>query len=118
VEASLRSALDSIPREKLLLGLPLYHRRWSGTEVGEGTYSEALEVAARWGVDVLIDPLHREKRFRFEQAGASSEVWLQDSETLAERLRLVARYRLRGFSAWRLGHEDPAFWERVRRPAR
>jgi spore germination protein YaaH len=28
-------------------------------------------------------------------------------------MALVRKYKLRGFSAWRLGHEDPAAWQQV-----
>ena len=38
VEACPRKTLESIPREKLRLRLPLYYRRWNGKKVSEGPY--------------------------------------------------------------------------------
>jgi len=37
-------------------------------------------------------------------------VWYEDARSLAERLALVRRHGLRGFSAWVLGREDSAAW--------
>lgn len=111
VEACLEEALAAIPRKKLLLGVPLYFRHWSGKSVAEGSYSEALSLATRWKAKVESDLEQREKKFQFDDGHDSHVVWLEDAESLKERLTLVTRYGLAGFSAWRLGQEDPAAWQ-------
>lgn len=113
VEASLRWVLKSVSRKKLHLGLPLYYRRWAGEAVGEGTYAEAQALAAQAGANPGLDDVQIERTFEFEEEGARGVVWFQDTETLRRRLELVKRYKLRGFSAWRLGHEDPAAWQQA-----
>ena len=113
VEASLRWVLKSVSRKKLHLGMPLYYRHWAGEEVNEGTYTEAGAIAARVGASPRLDAEQMERTLEFEEDGARAVVWYQDAETLQRRLELVRRYKLRGFSAWRLGQEDPAAWGRV-----
>jgi spore germination protein YaaH len=113
VEASLRWVLKSVPRKKLHLGLPLYYRQWSGEQVSEGSYSEAMTLAEQAGASPRLDPAHLEKTIEFEREGAPAVLWYQDAETLQHRMALVRKYKLRGFSAWRLGHEDPAAWQQV-----
>ena len=37
--------------------------------------------------------------------------WFDDALSLREKLALVPLYHLRGYAAWRLGMEDPEFWQ-------
>lgn len=111
VEANVRRALEWVPAKKLLLGIPLYHRRFAAGKVSEGTHGDAMRVAAEQGVAPVVDPVEREALFRFADESGPVVTWLQDADTLRERAALVRRYGLAGFSAWRLGHEDPRVWE-------
>lgn len=113
VEACLRKTLESVPREKLLLGLPLYYRRWNGKKVSEGPYLEARALALRHRMRIRMDPVHQAPRFQFRAKKVRNVVWLEDARSLGRRLELVRKYRLAGFSAWRLGQEDPAVWTAV-----
>ena len=111
VEASLRRVLEWVPAKKVLLGIPLYYRRWAAGRVTEGAYAQAMEAAGEKGAAPAIDPVEREAILRFDDASGPVMTWLQDAATLRERAALVRRYKLAGFSAWRLGHEDPRVWE-------
>ncbi len=111
VEACLEETLAAIPRKKLLLGIPLYYRHWSGKSVAAGPYEEALILATRWNAKVEADLEQREKRIQFDDGHDAHVVWLEDAESLKEKLALVTKYGLAGFSAWRLGQEDPAAWQ-------
>lgn len=115
VEACVRKTLDWVPAEKLLLGLPLYYRRWNGRKVTEGPYAEARRLAARHRARIRMDPVHRAPTFRFRAGGTRNVVWMEDARSLGRRLELVTKYRLAGFSAWRLGQEDPALFGRMPR---
>ncbi len=37
--------------------------------------------------------------------------WFDDARSLREKLKLVQIDHLRGYAAWRLGVEDPEFWQ-------
>ena len=37
-------------------------------------------------------------------------VYYEDQRSLRGELDLMSRYHLRGYAAWRIGDEDPAFW--------
>jgi spore germination protein len=112
VEACVRRVLEQVPASRLLLGIPLYYRRWSGDVVVEGPHAEAVELATRVGATVRLDPREGEKTFQFVEQGLPNVVWLQDRETLRERVALASRLGLAGFSAWRLGHEDAELWKK------
>ncbi len=116
MEACIRRLLQDVPREKLLMGMPLYYRRWNGHSVSEGSYLQAQALAEQWQARVEPDPVHREKSFAFQNGEGRNLVWFNDAGNLGERIDLARKYSLRGFSAWRLGQEDPAFWSTILAP--
>ncbi len=113
VEACVRTMLQSVPPEKLLLGLALYYRQWSGNKVSEGPFPLARFMASKWSTGLALDASHREMTCAFSVGPVNHVVWGEDASSLAARLALVDRHRLLGFAAWRLGQEDPAVWGKV-----
>jgi len=108
VERALEATLEFIPHEKLLLGVPLYHRKWTGSQPSAttGSHREALALADQSGAELQWDDAARSPWFQ----RANQTVWLENSRSLAEKLSLATRYRLAGIAAWRLGQEDPGVW--------
>ena len=110
LEACLKRVLAEAPAKKVMLGVPLYYRRFRPQGVLEGTHAEALALSRARNATLRRDPIEGESTFVFDEEGAANVVWLQDAESLRDRLDLARRLRLLGFSAWRLGHEDPEAW--------
>jgi spore germination protein YaaH len=46
----------------------------------------------------------------WEDHGVFELAWLEDARAFKAKLALVRQYRLRGYSVWLLGLEDPATW--------
>lgn len=113
VEACLMKTLESVSAKKILLGVPLYYREWSGKSIQEGSIQEAYDLAANWKAQIDIDPDQKEAFFNFNDGTLQHLVWLQDVRSLQFRLDLVTRYHLAGFSAWRLGFEDAKAWKEI-----
>lgn len=110
VRACLERVLAEVPAKRVMLGVPLYYRRFKDGPILEGPHAEAVELALSHGASIATDAVELERTFSFVEAGERNVVWLQDAETLRKRLELARRFRLAGFSAWRLGQEDPAAW--------
>ena len=113
VEACIRNILQLVPPQKLLLGLALYYRHWSGTKVTEGPFAAARALAAKSALTFALDASHREMTLGFSEGAVKNVLWCEDASNLAARLALVDRHGLLGFAAWRLGQEDPDVWEKV-----
>ncbi len=113
VEECIRTILEVVPAAKVTLGLPLYHRHWAGKRVTTGSWAEAQAEAIRANAPSLWSPLYEEPSLRFERENVTHVIWYHDAASLARRMELSRRYHLRGFSAWRLGQEDPAVWTRI-----
>jgi spore germination protein YaaH len=50
----------------------------------------------------------------WESRGVFRHAWLEDARAFIAKLELVRTHKLRGFSVWLLGHEDPATWKALR----
>jgi spore germination protein len=107
-------AVTRIPREKILLGMPLYGYDWnttSGPPARSVTHPAAMQLAARPGATAGYSTEHQAPWVKYkDDNGDSHEVWFENGASFEAKLRLVTDHRLAGFAAWRLGHEDPSVW--------
>ncbi len=111
VEACLRKTLESVPAKKLLLGMPLYYREWFGKSVNEGSLRDAQDSAQKWNAKISFDPEQHEAYFTFSDGHKRHAVWLQDEQSIREKVELAGQYRLAGISVWRLGFDDDNTWD-------
>jgi spore germination protein YaaH len=51
----------------------------------------------------------------WERHGVFEHAWIEDARAFREKLTLVQRHKLRGYSVWLMGLEDPATWDIVGR---
>jgi spore germination protein YaaH len=114
VKAALDYATERVPRQKILLGIPFYGREWtqSGDETSARTltFEDAQDQMEQLRVESLWDERWRTPWFQYSDDSGMHTGWYEDSKSLEVKLELMREYRLRGFAAWRLGVEDPAFW--------
>ena len=114
--------LKYVPREKLSLGIPTYGDHWftrwdptlperarSWSETVNWTWGSGL--AERHGATIQWDSVARVPYAYFSNGGVYEWVFLENARSFREKLELARSYRLRGFSVWVLGPEDPAVWD-------
>lgn len=109
-------AVTAIPREKILMGVPLYGRDWRIPWV-QGTYARtvspkgAVELAAQQGVNIQYDDTYQSPFFRYTDTdGQQHEVWFEDARSVQAKYDTVKKYGLRGVSFWTLGPPFPQNW--------
>ncbi len=115
-EDTIRDLLQYIPRDRLSLGIGFYARRWCNQKTEEMTFSDVQALLARTKAAVEWHPWQRAPWFEYPGDGCKNVVWFENRKSLKEKLDLARKYRLHGFSAWRLGQEDPEFWKDAPRP--
>jgi spore germination protein YaaH len=109
-----------VPPSKLSLGLPSYSEWWYPTYDAAGgarmaggglAYDAALGTLAKNDVKPVWDEREKEAYAFWQDDGIDEFLFLVDSRSFAARLGLVSQYKLRGYSVWVLGMEDPRVWE-------
>ncbi|MDP6456617.1 MAG: glycosyl hydrolase family 18 protein [Candidatus Marinimicrobia bacterium] len=123
VQKNIEYFLRHVPSEKLSLGIPvasmhwytiqddeLYHvnaRSWSSSLA----YNDALGMAERYDAEIVWLEDQGVPYTMFENGGLFEYIFFENAKTFERKLELVKKNRLRGFSVWVLGREDPAVWE-------
>lgn len=119
--------LKYVPREKLSLGIPTYGDHWYVREdrtIPERARSWSDVVSWTWGVGLAErhgatmqwDSVAGVPYAFFPNGGVYEWVYLENARSFREKLALVRSYRLRGFSVWVLGPEDPGIWDALKGP--
>ncbi|SFB06983.1 spore germination protein [Lentibacillus halodurans] len=109
-------AVTVIPRNKIMIGVPLYGRDWNIPWV-EGTFAEtvgpkeAVQLAARYGVQIQYHETYQAPFFHYvDESGQEHEVWFEDARSVQAKYDTVKEYGLRGVSYWALGSPFPQNW--------
>lgn len=105
---------------KISLGIPAYSDYWypsysrkdgarqRGNDI---PYATAESLTTKAGVAPTWDDRDKASWARWSNAGVNEHVWIEDARAFNAKLDLVRRYKLRGYSVWVLGSEDPAIWK-------
>ena len=49
----------------------------------------------------------------FELGNATFQIWLEDNQSIAEKVKLIPKYGLAGVASWKLGFEDSSIWATI-----
>ncbi|MDO4539745.1 MAG: glycosyl hydrolase family 18 protein [Syntrophomonadaceae bacterium] len=105
VEDVLQYSLAQMPAEKILLGLPTYGYDWP--QGGKGTSVTFSKWERLWDTYRLsggFDEASQELHYTYwDNNGVKHDVWLEDEQSYAAKLRLCEEYDIAGVSWWRIG---------------
>ena len=112
--AKVVATIDDRDRAKILCAMPLYGRL-SSTVLGGGDTAVLYRDVAPERIGnkrvtlgtLATDPEALSKVATVTAGSRSGTLYLEDRETLAARISLVAAYAIGGVALWRLGGEDP-----------
>ncbi|MEN6411148.1 MAG: glycosyl hydrolase family 18 protein [Veillonellales bacterium] len=112
VENCLRYALQFIPKNKIYLGIAGYGYDWSSKGVESLEYQPIMNLVQRFNVPVLWDQSAKSPHFSYTGTdGITHQVWYENKESLQYKLDLVNQYDIAGTALWKLGEEDPGYWQ-------
>lgn len=113
VEDVVRFALDQLPPEKVVLGLPTYGYDWPDGRPGRDlAWSDADALADSRGVGARWDEESASPWFAYtDDAGTAHTVWYEDARSLGAKLDVARGHGLDEVVLWKIGGEDPAIWE-------
>jgi hypothetical protein len=146
-EKTIQYAISVMPASKVYVGLPGYGRDWitsvngkcptsappgliGGAKAATFKMNYAAAKAAIDGATPVYNEKFGEATYNYSQSynglsatGASTActvnrtVWYQNAQSFADRMALVAKYRLGGAAMWTLGMEDAEATTQIRNAA-
>ena len=137
-EAGITDTLaEGIPASKLVNGIPFYTRAWtevpeSAAGVGAEIFQDPNSIYGRYAISsyalgmvkaagLLSDHgatltwLEEERQHygQYTENGGTVRIWLEDTRSIEEKLKLVTEHGIAGAAFWKLGLEDPGVWQLV-----
>ena len=119
--------LKEVPSSQVILGMPFYTRVWTLTPSEEKTedgsdYTVSSQVYGMKGANDLLSTMGAAKTWQadsgqhyaeFRDGDNLCKVWLEDSASAEERLKLIDEKELAGASFWKLGFETSDIWDTI-----
>ena len=115
VEQGIQDTLDEVPAERVINAIPFYTRLWRTT--GGNVTSEAIgmdqaqQTIADNNVETYWDKTTSQNYGKYDIDNSTYQIWLEDAQSVAEKVKLVSKYDLAGVSAWKLGFENNVIWQ-------
>lgn len=115
VEQGIQDTLDEVPAERVINAIPFYTRLWRTT--GGNVTSEAIgmdqaqQTIADNNVETYWDKTTSQNYGKYDIDNSTYQIWLEDAQSVAEKVKLVSKYDLAGVSAWKLGFENSGIWK-------
>lgn len=135
VKQGIEDALKYIPHEKLVAGIPFYTRLWQETEktpeekseeagTEAAAYSnkvtstamsmdEADQTLEQYGVQASWDDKTKQNYAQWEADGGVYKIWLEDVESLEEKMKFIKSENLAGVAEWSIGSENSGVWDMI-----
>ena len=115
VEQGIQDTLAEVPAERVINAVPFYTRLWRTT--GGNVTSEAIgmdqaqQVISENNVETYWDKTTSQNYGKYDIDNSTYQIWIEDSQSIAEKVKLVSKYNLAGVSAWKLGFENSGIWQ-------
>ncbi len=124
VENAILSTLrEGVPKDKLLLGVPMYTRLWgvnpdgSVSSVKTKTMSETASITEDYKNLYGKYPAYLDKTgqnyIEYTEGNITYKLWLEDQISMKNRLALIRKYSLAGIAAWQYDHTNDAIWDTI-----
>ena len=117
VEQGVQDTITEVAPERTILAIPFYTRLWKTT--GGAVTSEAIgmdkaqNVLSANEVEPVWDGSVGQNYATFEQDNSTYQIWLEDAQSIAEKVKLIQKYNLAGVAQWKLGFENSSIWQTI-----
>lgn len=104
-------AISEIPKDKIIMGIPLYGYDWTlpyedNKPAKSLNQVEAIELASNYGSEIKYDDVSESPYFNYND-GENHIVWFEDARSYRAKMELVKELGIEGLFFWVLGFDAP-----------
>ena len=119
VETNLKKFIDreEIDSNKIILGIPLYTRLWTesnGTVTSKTVNMKSIDKVLPSGVSKQWDDELKQYYVEYTEKGKTYKMWIEDEESIKNKVSLVRTYNLAGVAAWAKDREKDTIWSIIK----
>lgn len=124
VEANVKKFLgqEAVAKEKIILGMPLYTRLWKTDSNGKITSAviNMNQIANKIPQDAkkTWDENTKQYYVEYEAGNYKYQMWIEDVNSIKEKLNLINKYELAGGAFWEKDRETNDIWTVTRETLR
>ncbi len=121
VELNLKKFLETyeVESDKLILAIPLYARLWTLDSNGDIEGQTAIpmneidesipsDAERKWDDDL------KQNYVEYVDGNLTKKIWIEDIDSLKEKVSLINKYKLGGVASWELGMETDDVWSMIK----
>lgn len=135
VEDAIKEMSTMVEEEKIINAVPFYSRIWAevtkteyeltqdiGTDdegylnsVSTVTYTMDAAYARieESGATLVWDDTTKHNYATWEESPKTYKMWIEDEDSIREKLSIMKNYNLAGVAIWKLGIEQPQVWDEI-----
>ena len=116
VKTGIQDTLKEVPASRLISAMPFYTRLWiesyenGSLECQTLSMSDANAYAKEKQMEIYWDAEAGQNVAQLDTEQNLQKMWLEDEQSLTEKLQLIDTYQLAGGAFWKLGFEDKTIW--------
>lgn len=115
-ESCVKYATECMPAEKVIAGIPFYGYTWPAKGPATSlTHTKAQALIQRVKPSIQWNEQWATPWFTYTEKGVKWEAWFEDERSVQAKLDVCKKLGVGGVAIWRLGDEDPRFWEAISR---
>lgn len=108
------NARKAVGADKLVVALGSYAYDWHGDDTDALSIEEAWLAAHDSSANVTFDSASGNAGFAYDEDGKHHSIWMLDAAASWNQLQALKRIGIDDVALWRLGMEDPGFWDDLR----
>lgn len=119
VDKAMNDASQKVDKNKLIMGMPFYTRRWAEETVNGETKVSSVSMKMQEAYDILVE--NNAQIIWNEECGqyygeytidnVVRKIWLEDEKSIEEKLKVAKKYGVAGVAGWKRGHEKASVWD-------
>lgn len=124
VKEGVEATLKDVPAGQLILGIPFYTRAWelAPDETAEDGYTTSCQAISMSEVDARLANNGVSTKWlddfgqyyaEYEKNGNTYKMWIEDQNSIEEKLKIYQENNLAGVSFWKLGFEKSSIWDTI-----
>jgi spore germination protein YaaH len=119
VENGVKDTLLEVPKEKVVLAIPLYTRVWTEDENGKTTSSSiGIAKAKDWVSENKVELSWLDESGQYYGEITTSDglkkIWMEEERSTGLKMNLIKQYNLAGVACWKLGFEPADLWDEIK----